>query len=113
LVRFSLSKLFDVTKSTVLDRQRVTPNSRLDFERRNCLQMSFGGKMPSSKGTFFITEGDIVLLPNGDKRLVQKTSMHYDSIGDEIFAYKVALVSGFDRQEQWLPVRGMKVVSAA
>ena len=69
--------------------------------------------MQSGKGSFFISEGDIVLLPNGDKRLVQKTSMHYDSLGDEIFAYKVALVSGFDRHLQWLPVRGMRVVSAA
>jgi len=67
----------------------------------------------SDKGTFFISEGDIVLLPNGDKRMVQETSMRYDSVGSEIFAYKVALVSGFDRNPRWLPVRGMRVVSAA
>tara|TARA_B100000131_G_C17933829_1_gene539489 strand:+ start:584 stop:793 length:210 start_codon:yes stop_codon:yes gene_type:complete len=69
--------------------------------------------MVSNKGTFFITAGDIVLLPNGDKRMVQETSMHYDCVGSEIFAYKVALVSGFDKNPRWLPVRGMKVVSAA
>ena len=69
--------------------------------------------MPSSNDSFFVSEGDIVQLPNGDRRLVQQTSMRYDSFGHDIFAYKVALVSGFDLQPQWMPVRGMTVVSAA